>query len=485
MFDLGPDVGAGQAQEQATSGAGRLEGPVRVAAGGSVDDRRLDELGRRGREVAARIAALQGELVGIAAEVASLSGRLAGCTPRAWAAWQWGLAPAEAGRTFRLADRLDDLPELRGELTAGRLSELTVDALASVATPENEARLVETAREASGAQLQSLVRTMRRTKRADEGTRPAEERVSRGLRDDGLWHLHAALSPERGAEVDRAFAHEREHLVEAVRAERAAGTAEEDAPWPSDVDSLLALARAGLARSVRADGSLPERFRTTVVVDADTIAADLAAYTSFDGSTLPPDAIEAQAAERRRLAGEGRCELVGIGAIDATLAAELTCATALSVLVTERGRPVTLTEATRAPTAAQRRALEVRDRTCRYPGCGVTRDLDAHHVDGWALGGPTKIANLVRLCPTHHRTVHRHHLSVDFDGTTARFHAPSGKVLDPAPPRPPPPARPPDDPPTERDLRTGDPLTTDGANHILWTWHHPDGRDPDATPTAA
>ena len=40
-----------------------------------------------------------------------------------------------------------------------------------------------------------------------------------------------------------------------------------------------------------------------------------------------------------------------------------------------------------------RRALEFRDRGCRFPGC-TSRHCDAHHVHHWADGGETKISNL-------------------------------------------------------------------------------------------
>ncbi|MCL7983833.1 MAG: HNH endonuclease, partial [marine benthic group bacterium] len=54
---------------------------------------------------------------------------------------------------------------------------------------------------------------------------------------------------------------------------------------------------------------------------------------------------------------------------------------------------------------AIRRALEARDRGCRFPGCGL-RFTDAHHVRHWADGGETKLENLILLCHHHHRLVH-------------------------------------------------------------------------------
>ncbi|MHB1191471.1 MAG: HNH endonuclease signature motif containing protein [Longimicrobiales bacterium] len=60
---------------------------------------------------------------------------------------------------------------------------------------------------------------------------------------------------------------------------------------------------------------------------------------------------------------------------------------------------------TRTIPPALRRALEARDRGCRFPGCG-SRFTDAHHVTHWADGGATSLGNTVLLCRHHHRLVH-------------------------------------------------------------------------------
>ena len=59
------------------------------------------------------------------------------------------------------------------------------------------------------------------------------------------------------------------------------------------------------------------------------------------------------------------------------------------------------------PTAAQRRHLEGRDVTCRFPGCGTpARRADIDHTVDWARGGPTSIDNLAHLCEPHHMLKH-------------------------------------------------------------------------------
>lgn len=56
---------------------------------------------------------------------------------------------------------------------------------------------------------------------------------------------------------------------------------------------------------------------------------------------------------------------------------------------------------------AQERALRVRDKTCRWPGCDRPASYTAgHHLVHWVKGGPTDLANLVLLCHRHHWMVH-------------------------------------------------------------------------------
>ena len=56
------------------------------------------------------------------------------------------------------------------------------------------------------------------------------------------------------------------------------------------------------------------------------------------------------------------------------------------------------------PSAAQRRFLTTRDRTCRHPGCAnTTAWADLDHVLAHADGGETACENLCCLCRRHHR----------------------------------------------------------------------------------
>ena len=103
-----------------------------------------------------------------------------------------------------------------------------------------------------------------------------------------------------------------------------------------------------------------------------------------------------------------------------------------------RSEPLDVGRRTPVVPAGMRRAVILRDRHCRFPGCDRPQTwCDAHHVIHWADGGPTALSNLVLLCRRHHRMLHeprgfRLHLE---DGR-AVFRRPDGSVLeDRAPPQ--------------------------------------------------
>jgi hypothetical protein len=81
-----------------------------------------------------------------------------------------------------------------------------------------------------------------------------------------------------------------------------------------------------------------------------------------------------------------------------------------------------------------RRALEIRDGGCRFPGCGL-RFTEGHHIQHWVEGGETKLANLVLLCRFHHRAVHEGGFGVRRRDDGLKFYTPEGWPLGDTPPR--------------------------------------------------
>jgi hypothetical protein len=88
--------------------------------------------------------------------------------------------------------------------------------------------------------------------------------------------------------------------------------------------------------------------------------------------------------------------------IPAETARRIACDCSLTPIVD--GEPY---ERSRVVPGAMRRALAARDKHCRFPGCDLPPAwTDAHHIQHWADGGPTKLFNLILMCRRHHRLLH-------------------------------------------------------------------------------
>ena len=129
----------------------------------------------------------------------------------------------------------------------------------------------------------------------------------------------------------------------------------------------------------------------------------------------------------------GNGELDHTGPMTTELVRRLACdASVQRVVMGPRSEPLDVGRRTPVVPAAIRRAVIVRDRHCRFPGCDRPQTwCDAHHVLHWADGGTTDLANLLLLCRPHHGMVHRaagFHLEV-IDGRPV-FRRPDGLILE-------------------------------------------------------
>jgi uncharacterized protein DUF222/HNH endonuclease len=71
------------------------------------------------------------------------------------------------------------------------------------------------------------------------------------------------------------------------------------------------------------------------------------------------------------------------------------------------GHSVQLSELQRLPSPKQRRELDLRDGGCTISGCQEPPErCEAHHLQHWADGGKTNMANLALVCWGHHSRVH-------------------------------------------------------------------------------
>jgi hypothetical protein len=291
-----------------------------------------------------------------------------------------------------VARRLPELPLIHDAFAHGELSYSKVRALTRVADADSEQELLELARELTAAQLERAVRAFRRVTTAEANNQQADAYLTTFWDDDGSLFLQGRLAPEDGALFLRGLEAARDTLWE-----RGRGSAEPP-PRPRNADALLVLAEAALASPPERSGG--ERYQVVVHVDLDTLAAE----------------------------SRGGCALADGPALAAETARRIACDASVVALGERNGTTLSVGRKTRTIPPSLRRALRVRDRGCRFPGCERQRFLDAHHVQHWAHGGETAIENLLLLCGRHHRLVHEGGYTVN---ERLRFHDPWGEHIPP------------------------------------------------------
>ena len=134
---------------------------------------------------------------------------------------------------------------------------------------------------------------------------------------------------------------------------------------------------------------------TTVIVTIpfEKLVAELGAADLLGSGTMPSDQ------HTDPCAGE---------TITARQARRLACnAHIIPAVLGGDSEVIDLGRAQRLFTAAQRRALLLRDRTCRAEGCDIPGTwAEAHHWVAWSSGGLTDLDNGVLLCSHHHHLAH-------------------------------------------------------------------------------
>ena len=377
------------------------------------------QLGERIAELAARINIATHEMLTLVAEFDRREGwadAFDSCAE--WLAWRTGRTVATCRENVRVAHALEDLPATSAGMKAGRLSYAKARAITRVATPETEGKLLAYADRGSAAAVERMVREVRQLSRDGEiGAEEARHRArafSVVIDADGTYVVRGRLEPEAGAVLMRA--------VEA--ASDALYRAEDPDVRPRSrqrrADAIGLVAERALAAGLGAgavdaeaeatpgSGTRAERYQVTVHTEMATLEEG----------------------------GEGgRSELDGVR-VSAETSRRMACDASLVSMLHRGGRVVSVGRKTRTIPPHLRRALEERDRGCRYPGCGG-RFTEAHHVRHWADGGETSLANTVLLCRRHHRLVHEGRVRMALDRVgQAVFFTRSGAAIASAPPLP-------------------------------------------------
>lgn len=366
-----------------------------VAGLGSLDIEFLSaEAVREGLQSVARVSAwLEARRIALTRRLGQLAAGSRAINPEDVLVSACALTRGEAKREVARLDTITLLPSLETALADGRVSIAHIDAAgramahlgnderAKVAGRADWVNMV--ARHTSPDNFHRAVRHAVRTIQSADGvSRLEQQRRQSWLRhwvdsDSGMVCLRGEFDPESGLRVAGRLQNRVERLLRE-------GSETDDRP---SRDHLRAVAMVAVVDEHDAGDPSPissaySRAEVCVVIDEQTLRSGLHRRSFVHTGTdidMPVETI-------RRMACEAKI---------------------IPVVLNGDGVPTDVGRSSRLATRHQRRALESMYSTCAMPQCVVpVGHCQPHHVNFWQAGGATDLANLVPLCPTHHRCVH-------------------------------------------------------------------------------
>ena len=226
------------------------------------------------------------------------------------------------------ARALEDLPTITTTLGEGRLCLDQVRALCRFATPDDVEELLRWVPERAAAELQAIARDHEGVTVAEDNRSFEDREVSWWWSEDRRLHLKATLPPEYGVVVVKAL----------QRIAYQALPDEQGCYEHFDARCADALRRMA-SQSIGADSD-PDRATVVIHVNAGDLGGGSGAALVEDGPLLSTETA-------RRLACDGRWQL----------------------FADFEGRTVRIGRISRRIPASLLRALRLRDRCCRFPGC--------------------------------------------------------------------------------------------------------------------
>jgi hypothetical protein len=301
---------------------------------------------------------------------------------KAWLRWKCNLDYNVASAQVEVARRLETLPQTSKALADGDISyrhasliARTAERLGDRMEAHAEEILVNAAKELDPLRLRYAIAQLRHCLEPDQvldDANKAHERRFLYLSQtfDGIFRIDGQLDADGGAALQTAL-------------NAAMGPPAAD-DWRSAAERR-ADALTDIARRQLDSGRLPEV-----------------------GGQKPHLMITVDMATLRKEPGSRAAELEWAQPIPAETARRLACdCTITPVLRGAESHQVEAGLSSRVIPPAMRRALIVRDKHCRFPGCDrPVAWTDGHHLTHWADGGPTLPVNLALLCARHHHATH-------------------------------------------------------------------------------
>ncbi|HPH66218.1 MAG TPA: DUF222 domain-containing protein [Kofleriaceae bacterium] len=367
----------------------------------------LEALGDQIAEMAAHIDAAMHRLLTAIREFDQANGWYAqGALSCAhWLTWRIGWDLRTSRERLRVARKLADLPAIDEELRTGAMSYSQARAISRVATGKNEKLWVEYAKRMPASGLDKLCRAFQSVQGYADGasttTAAPLRSVTRRTLDHGMVKLELVLTNDEAAIVWAAINAVRDQKSEPRTAQTPAEPSVASAgatfiPPPTESPEARSTRRADAFMTIfhdRVRGDRPQRTPVEIIITVP--------HGSLHGSAEPSD-----------------LATFADGDVMAASTAQRLCCDAGVVIATidDKGQPLSIGRKTRTIPPAIKRALLVRDQTCRFPGCHHRSYVDGHHVAHWTNGGRTALSNLMLLCTAHHRLLHEGNFRVESDG---------------------------------------------------------------------
>ncbi len=239
-----------------------------------------------------------------------------------WWAEVCGIARNTAREQLRVARALEEVPALDAAMAEGRLSYAKVRVISRYSDVDNASELIEIADRCSAGRLGMHLAAWRRDNSSETALSTAQydaRSMSWRVEPDGMLAFSVRLPPSDGGVVAAAVD------AQVMRM---------DAPAGASLGQLRADAMLELLRSPQGAGA-------EVVVHAARNESGEVVAALTDGTPVP----------------------------NPQLAMLLCEATVRALLHDSEGKRIDASPSRRTPTKRQRRLLEARDQTCRYPGC--------------------------------------------------------------------------------------------------------------------
>ena len=325
-------------------------------------------------------------------------------TAGSWIARTCGMSISSAADRLCVGEQLESLPKVAAALSSGEISFQSASALCHLrerlgekAEFFDEDEMLAYARDYSVYDLRKLCRVAWHTANPDGFFKEAEADFARrylhiSQMSDGMYAVDAQMDPVSGAAFKTAVD---------VLAKRK-GSEDDRTRSQRMVDAVGELAMHAMDQ-----GTLPRRHSVkphiNLTMTLEGLKGELGAPPADLELSLP---ISTRTAERI--------------ACDCTMS----CVVLADSMVIDVGR------AKRTVSAPTMRALRVRDKGCRFPGCDRQVDwTNPHHIIHWARGGPNNLPNMVLLCYFHHRLLHEGGWQVIKSGRDFTFLPPERIVM--------------------------------------------------------